>query len=143
MKKNNKLTIVLKTARQLSDEGFKPGYYWYLGDRKHPERKILSNYVELYGGKTLEVVEIQPDGGKITFQGIEKRVCLDYSFFIDGIKILKLHKKPKVLFLRGKRDRDSEAKYFEGHGFHFSCDLSELKTSEARKLAQWVLKVSK
>lgn len=55
----------------------------------------------------------------------------------------RLVKKPTIFKVRGRRNSDSEAKFHPEIGFRFDCGLSELNTENARKLATWILKVSK
>lgn len=139
------MKVMLKTKETLHEEGFKESWQGlYIGEKRQPEA-LVKRPVIPYLGTEVEIIEF--DWDDYTRDRMEIKIGQSRITIPAGIVALadlrRLVKKPTIFKVRGRRNSDSEAKFHPEIGFRFDCGLSELNTENARKLATWILKVSK
>ena len=124
------------SLQDLAKKGYKESeQHWYLGIAKYPTVKISKNLSELLGKKfRLLNVEFERYGGPR--YEVE---WLGEVFLLPQHVVKTKVKKRKTMRMIVK----NQVAKFNGFGFNFPCECRDIGVEETRKLAQWVLKVTK
>lgn len=129
---------------ELAEEGYKfseSSGFVYIGDNRWPTYKFALNLIHLLGGK-YEVVGIEKLNWK---KEIHVKISDGLGNILSVPSVLIKNKNkiktPKTVTLKLKDNYD-EAE-FSGLGFRFPCGWKNISKNEARKVATWILRVSK
>ncbi|MEO5348855.1 MAG: hypothetical protein H7836_04340 [Magnetococcus sp. YQC-3] len=129
------MKITTYSLEELSKKGWKysePNAYMYLGDARYPTKKLREGLFHLLG-KTF-AVECVDDKGRI-----EVIASNGDSYLIPDHVVKTPIKNRKI----NKTIYKDEVVIFNGYNFKFPCSMSHCSVKEARRIAQWILKVGK
>ena len=141
------MRVTFKTREELFAEGYtyaKTGNYIKKGADN--EQLFISHHdVQRFAGKVHTIVCMKDRDGIVTYNVFRKNHKLkEVSKWLIKTDISKLIPMKTQELVLTERQEKGTAKFFGKHaGFDFSCGLSTMNVAEARKLAQWVLKVTK
>lgn len=130
----------IKTREQLVGEGFKiSGNLWRKG-KKFDDDTVEVSYgvVNLLAGQTVSIAGMHcAEKSTVDVKYDDEDYIVPLWMFQEEPTINKLPKKQKYSIGRG------DFAEFYASKFTFPCDVRELELAEVRKLAEWVLKVSR
>lgn len=126
------------TKEELTEKGFKQDYpHWYKGNRHDPIEKLRLHFVDNLAGEKVRIAWVSdPHNGNVGV--VHKGVFYEVPTWVFKESVIfKELSHPKTFEINGDSIR------YAAEHFEFPCALSNLDRKTARRVAKWVLEVSK